>query len=137
MLFCSSHSFIDFTTRRNIIPIPECDSEHQVELIIPLLEPTKSRTQVCSMSEHLLESCHFLTKGDKRKDCVVCSDRKAGNRTTTVYTCDACPDKPALCVEPCFKKYHIKRPSLYHRQLQIIITCVGKSLNLCIIIVRA
>ena len=106
---CSSSPCADTTN----ISIPAYDSEQQIELIIPLLEPTKCRAQVCSVSQHLLNSNHFPYKGDKRRECVVCSDPEGGERRVTYYTCDKCPNKPALCVEPCFKKYHIQRPSLY------------------------
>ena len=127
-VLCTCHLNISITTNNIIvincyspfpdstkcIPIPACDSEQQIELIIPLLKPTECRPEFHPISQHLNTS-HFPKKGDKRRDCVVCSDRKEGGKRRLVYhTCDKCPDKPALCVEPCFKKYHLDRPSLYH-----------------------
>lgn len=37
-----------------------------------------------------------------------CSKKGKGDckRRQTVYYCDACLDKPPLCIEPCFQKYH-------------------------------
>ena len=37
-------------------------------------------------------------------DCIVCSNRQGGNRKRTSYGCSSC--KVALCVHPCFSKYH-------------------------------
>ena len=113
-IICSSLSTSKSSPVRKTIPIPKCESKQRIELIIPLLEPTKSRTQIRSMSQHFLESCHFPMRRENRRDCVMCSNRKGGERRLTYYTCDKCPDMPALCVEPCFKNYHMNRPSLYH-----------------------
>lgn len=41
---------------------------------------------------------HQLEKGIKRRDCVVCSSRKSRNtRHLTLYYCNTCTNKPALC----------------------------------------
>lgn len=40
-----------------------------------------------------------------RRRCFVCSSQ--GVRKETMYHCEGCPDKPALCLEDCFKKYHV------------------------------
>ena len=31
---------------------------------------------------------------------------KATSRRESRFFCDACPQKPALCIEPCFQLYH-------------------------------
>jgi len=38
------------------------------------------------------------------KRCRVCY--KEGKRKETVFVCVDCPDLPALCVDPCFRKFH-------------------------------
>ena len=42
--------------------------------------------------------------GGKRFDCIVCSNRGAGQRHTTGYRCKLC--HAHLCLYPCFEKYH-------------------------------
>uniref|UniRef100_A0A1B6E873 Uncharacterized protein n=1 Tax=Clastoptera arizonana TaxID=38151 RepID=A0A1B6E873_9HEMI len=56
--------------------------------------------------------CHVLSKNEerdakgirKRKRCRMCSKEK--KRTSTVYYCPQCPDKPSLCPVRCFDLYH-------------------------------
>lgn len=36
--------------------------------------------------------------------CTLCNKNKI--RKETVYHCQACPGKPALCIEPCFAEFH-------------------------------
>lgn len=44
-------------------------------------------------------------KGQKiRRKCKVCY--KNGNRKDTAYFCDGCEEKPYLCLDSCFRKYH-------------------------------
>ena len=53
---------------------------------------------------------HFAEKGQKRKDCWVCSDRTpGGTRHLTFFQCATCSDKPSLCPSPCFELYHTER----------------------------
>ena len=59
--------------------------------------------------ERLQPVPHFLQKGRKRRDCVVCSDREGGTRHLTLYQCSSCPDNPSLCPSPCFEAYHTQR----------------------------
>ena len=63
--------------------------------------------------EHLQPVKHFLHKVQKRKDCVVCSNREEGGvRHLTLYVCKTCTSNPALCPSQCFEKYHTQRK--YH-----------------------
>jgi len=59
-------------------------------------------------------------KSQPRRECVVCRAKrpKTGKRwqkgepsfrVETKYECEGCPDRPALCVSPCFKLYHKKK----------------------------
>ncbi len=58
--------------------------------------------------ERLRQVKHFLQKGRKRRDCVVCSDR-SGTRHLTLYECQTCQNHPALCPTTCFRLYHTQR----------------------------
>ena len=52
---------------------------------------------------------HFM-KGDKRHDCVVCSNREeGGSRHLTLYSCSTCSDNPSFCPSTCFEAYHRER----------------------------
>ena len=54
-------------------------------------------------------SCKLKTNASgktMRKRCRVCNEE--GRRRDTQYYCESCPQKPALCVDNCFKKYHDK-----------------------------
>ena len=44
------------------------------------------------------------TKPRPAKRCRVCY--MDGKRKETVFVCGDCPDHPALCVDPCFRKFH-------------------------------
>lgn len=46
-------------------------------------------------------------KGAKVKRCRVCLSKD--KRKDTAYFCDACPDKPALCLKSCFSEHHEKK----------------------------
>lgn len=60
--------------------------------------------------ERLRPGRHFLNKGTKRRDCVVCSDRSPeGTRHLTLFECQTCSDHPALCPSQCFEAYHTQR----------------------------
>ena len=93
---------------------PMSHLEFRRKLILSLSEPlrtsvphsTRTRT---SRTERLQPVPHFLEKGRKRRDCVVCSDREGGTRHLTVYRCATCPDTPSLCPSPCFEAYHTQR----------------------------
>ena len=44
------------------------------------------------------------SKKNATRKCVVCN--RQGQRKEIGYMCRTCPSKPALCVAPCFKKFH-------------------------------
>ena len=58
--------------------------------------------------ERLQKKPHFMTRSDKRLDCLVCSDRY-GQRHLTYFRCETCTDNPPLCPTECFKVYHTKK----------------------------
>ena len=47
--------------------------------------------------ERLRQVPHYLKKGTKSRDCVVCSNREGGTRHLSLYECNTCPNKPHLC----------------------------------------
>ena len=60
------------------------------------------------LGKHFPSSIPPTTKKERpTRVCVVCS--KSGLRRESRYQCRHCMDKPALCIEPCFEKYHTKR----------------------------
>ena len=88
------------------------------QLILSLSEPIRSSVtprgrpgpQASDSIERLHPVPHFLQKGTKRRDCVVCSDREeGGSRHLSLYMCGTCTDKPSLCPVGCFQAYHTQR----------------------------
>ena len=71
--------------------------------------PHSTRTRSSHGVDRLQPAQHFLQKGRKRRDCVVCSDREGGTRHLTIYQCSTCSDNPSLCPSPCFEAYHTQR----------------------------
>ena len=59
--------------------------------------------------QRLQDSKHFMRKVHKRRDCVICSDRKSGSRRLTPYVCITCTNNPPLCPTPCFETYHTQK----------------------------
>ena len=64
-----------------------------------------------SMDVSSFSTCHFpyrigATETRKRpaRRCRMCSRR--GTRKETVFFCNDCHEKPALCAEPCFREFH-------------------------------
>lgn len=68
-----------------------------------------SRPRSSSHIERLQQVPHYLQKGRKRRDCVVCSDRDGGTRHLTLYQCATCSDNPSLCPSTCFEAYHTQK----------------------------
>ena len=68
---------------------------------------SSTRTRNPLNLERLRSEKHTLAKGNKRRDCVVCSRRSGGGRHLTVFYCDSCRDKPSMA--GCFTKYHTQR----------------------------
>ena len=80
-------------------PIRSCVTPH-----------ARSGPRVAQNVERLQPVPHFLHKGRKRRDCVVCSDREeGGTRHLTLFHCATCPDNPSLCPATCFEAYHTQR----------------------------
>lgn len=80
-------------------------------LVLSLSEPIRSSvvprrrsgTRVSDSVERLRPTQHFLQKGVKRRDCVVCSNREEGGvRHLTQYYCGTCSEQPAMCPSGCF-----------------------------------
>lgn len=84
--------------------------EFRIKLIKSLLATgTTNEVEVVTPKQKPVD--HFPTKlplgtnnKTKRKRCLVCY--KNGKRKDTVYQCEACPEKPPLCIGDCFKKHH-------------------------------
>ena len=47
----------------------------------------------------------------KRKTCAVCNPR-----TRTYYFCNSCPGQPSLCLDPCFRLYHMIGQNAVHQR---------------------
>ena len=62
-----------------------------------------------SSLERLQPNPHFLRRGDKRVDCMICSEQTQGKRHFTHFHCETCTDNPLLCPTDCFKTYHTKQ----------------------------
>ena len=100
------------TTAQRGKPIPHLIYRRNV--IIALSEPIRSTAIPRRINhggqsiERLKPIPHYLEKGEKRRDCKVCSRRSdaEGKRHLTLYNCATCTDKPPLCPSECFKVYH-------------------------------
>ena len=87
------------------------------QLILSLSEPIRSSVTPrarpgprVSDIQRLRPVPHYLQKGTKRRDCVVCSDREeGGTRHLSLFMCGTCSDKPSLCPAGCFQAYHTQR----------------------------
>lgn len=70
----------------------------------------RGRHKLLSREDRLKNEQHFIGKREKgkHKDCAVCSKRTpTGKRKQTIYYCTTCPNQPSLCLQVCFKRYHI------------------------------
>ena len=78
------------------------------EFTVPLrtMPSGRSGLRAPPLLERLQEKKHFLSRSDKRKDCVVCSDRSSGTRHLTHFYCETCTNHPPLCPTDCCKLYH-------------------------------
>lgn len=106
------NSFILFKTANGITTPKDHHIRFRRRLIQALVEPLTSTNRRESRAVHRIERLrpvpHFSKKGDKWKDCCVCSVRQI-KRCTTKHTCETCSDHPALCPGKCFKLYHTKK----------------------------
>ena len=86
-----------------------------IEMLTEPLRSTSSATPHRARRAQNLERLqpttrHFLQRGNKRRDCYVCSEREeGGTRHLTLYECKTCTEHPALCPAPCFQNYHTKK----------------------------
>ena len=99
-----THPLAHIAFRRQLI-------EHLSEPIRCEVMPSSRRGPRKSQNlERLQPVRHFLAKGAKRVDCVVCSKREEGTaQHLTNYVCGTCSNKPHLCPAPCFEIYHTKK----------------------------
>ena len=97
---------------------PKSQLAFRRQLITSLSEPIRSSavsrrrsgTRLHDNVERLRPTQHFLQKGTKRRDCMVCSDREeGGTRHLTLFFCGSCSEQPALCPSECFERYHTQR----------------------------
>ena len=49
---------------------------------------------------------HFIEKAPTKLACKCCTRNAQSPRVMTSWRCKTCPDKPALCLELCFERYH-------------------------------
>ena len=88
---------------------------YQRSLIDMLTKPVRSTLRcqvgprVPPTEKRLQDKPHFLKKDEKRTECIVCSDRKEGQRHLTHFHCCTCTDNPPLCPTECFKIYHTQK----------------------------
>ena len=69
---------------------------------------------VCGDEFHFLEVLPPTNKKERPfKPCRVCTKNK--KRKETRYFCGVCPEKPALCIDKCFKEYHIQHGHVLSR----------------------
>lgn len=61
-----------------------------------------------SLSDNRLNNkLHIPNVGEKKLNCIVCSDRKTpGGRRQTTYYCETCINQSAVHTANCFKIYH-------------------------------
>ena len=74
-----------------------------------------SASSVLGCPMRLMGHNHFPEPAGGMPDCVVCSNRHSGKRKRTSYRCCSC--KVALCVHPCFGKYHTLKTISYERRI--------------------
>ena len=80
------------------------------KLVEPLLQLRCPPPLPTPLSDDRLNhsNSHFMEKTDKRKDCVVCSNRNE-TRHLTHYVCSTCQNKPPICPGKCFQMYHSRK----------------------------
>ncbi|XP_064598479.1 piggyBac transposable element-derived protein 4-like [Liolophura sinensis] len=69
------------------------------------LQPTPTEGPPAETFHHLVGVPPTEKKERPTKPCHQCT--KNGRRRETRYICPVCPEKPALCVDPYFKVYHV------------------------------
>ncbi|XP_022181582.1 piggyBac transposable element-derived protein 4-like [Myzus persicae] len=80
-------------------------------VIRELLQKSQEQPLSSTLSDNKnMHAPELLPKSEKssktqRKRCRYCGE--IGNLKDTSYFCSGCKEKPLLCLEPCFKKYHM------------------------------
>lgn len=87
---CSKKTFVFFFSARYSSIIEDCVTSAQFNLHQPSTVEKNEKGQ------------------KKRRRCVLCSARGLGQKRTDVF-CSICPGQPALCPDPCFIYYHVKK----------------------------
>ncbi|XP_047361946.1 piggyBac transposable element-derived protein 4-like [Vespa velutina] len=68
---------------------------------------SRTRPSTSSADNRLENKLHIPDVGQRKRDCIVCSDRKTpGGRRQTTYYCQTCTNQPAMHFGECFKVYH-------------------------------
>lgn len=68
---------------------------------------SKTRPSTSSADNRLNNKLHIPDVGQRKRDCIVCSNRKTpGGRRQTTYYCQTCTNQPAMHIGECFKTYH-------------------------------
>lgn len=68
---------------------------------------SRSRPSTSLSDNRLNNKLHIPNVGERKRDCIVCSDRKTpGGRRQTTFYCETCTNQPAMHVGNCFKLYH-------------------------------
>ena len=65
-----------------------------------------TRSNANNLPVRLMEKMHYPGKNPsgRKRDCIVCSNRRLHNRKQTRMICKQCTYP--MCVDPCFEKYH-------------------------------
>lgn len=76
--------------------------------VLSVLLPKLPRPRSLSLKESHFPIKYEVGKNGRaiRKRCQLCYAAKT--RKDTAYYCGICPEKPSLCLEPCFKNNHSK-----------------------------
>ncbi|CAK9810844.1 PiggyBac transposable element-derived protein 4 [Anthophora plagiata] len=68
---------------------------------------SRMRPSTSSAENRLDNKLHIPDVRQRKRDCIVCSDRKTpGGRRQTTYYCQMCVNQPAMHIGECFKLYH-------------------------------
>ena len=79
--------------------------DYRLSVLSVLLPKIPKPRLLPSKVNHLLKK-HGVGKNGRaiRKSCQLCYTQKI--RKDTAYFCDACPEKPSMCQQPCFNTFH-------------------------------
>ena len=86
--------------------------DFRLAVIKNLVGNVRSESNLNKISKfHCLKQ--FKAKPDLKKKhlsykCKFCSSGNSSVRHESRFYCEACPEKPALCIDPCFKLFHGK-----------------------------